>query len=304
MNATRNERPFATGTLAWVGPILADRSLDATETLLLIGLADHVDSKDECFVGIDTLASYARVSYATAKRRLKDLVDKGRIERSRRRRDDGNLSTYTWKLIRPGLTMSHGAEQGLDLSHDQGSPGSAMTRAHPDEPAEVPSGEPPSDEQPSPSPDGDKERGFDRFWEVYPARNGRKVGKAKSLTKWRALSLDSKRVAYRAAINYARAVQSGATIPKDPERFLANRYFEDWAEGLMEKLEHRTILPMTPAMEANARRARGEACPECEDTGFVLDPSGNAVACTLHGLMEVRQVGLQDGRGPGLQAVE
>lgn len=144
-----------TGTLYWLQALLHDASLDPTETLLMIGLADHVDDEDECFVGIETLARYARVSYATARRRLDALTEQGRLERSRRRRSDGNLSTYTWRLVRspvdngasPQLKMSGGVPgPQLKMSGDQRSPGRAVTSAHLGERAEVTSDELPSDE--------------------------------------------------------------------------------------------------------------------------------------------------------------
>lgn len=150
-----------TGTLYWLGVLLPDAELDPTECLLMIGLADHVDAEDECYVGIDTLATYARVSYGTARRRLTQLANKGRVERTRRRRSDGNLSTYTWRLVRP--------EPAPILRDDQRAPGGAVTSAQPDARAEVPSDEPPSDEPTTRArEDAVLLAGFERFWSAYP----------------------------------------------------------------------------------------------------------------------------------------
>lgn len=132
-----------TGTLSWLGPILADESLDPTETLLMIGLADHVDAQDECFVGIAILAKYARVSYGTARRRLAALEAAGRLTRVRRRRSDGNLSTYTWTLVRP--------VPARNLRDDQRASRDALTSGHQGARAEPPSVEPPSQERPDDS---------------------------------------------------------------------------------------------------------------------------------------------------------
>jgi DNA-binding MarR family transcriptional regulator len=101
----------------WLPVVLDDRRLDAAETLLLVGLAEHVNDKDECFVGITHLAARARCSYATAKRRLDTLAGRGVIARERNRRDDGNLSVYTYRLERSFFGL-----QGLRLSSDHGSP--------------------------------------------------------------------------------------------------------------------------------------------------------------------------------------
>lgn len=127
-----------TGTLYWLPLILDDETLDPTETLLLIALADHVDAEDSCFVGIKRLAARARVSYATARRRLAALEQRGVITRGRRRHSDGNLSVYDYVLQRDVLA--------LNLSADHRSPGGALTSAHDDERAEVPRYEPPRDE--------------------------------------------------------------------------------------------------------------------------------------------------------------
>lgn len=177
-----------TGTLSWLAPILDDETLDPTSTLLLIALADHVDEHDECFVGIETLAKRARCSYGTARRRLAALEKAGRLTRERRRRGDGNLSTYTWRLIRP--------EPARTLRDDQRASGSAMTSAHPDARAEPPSGEPPSTEHArepalfddhAPPDDGTPflmcdtlEESFARFWSVYP----RKAAKGAARKAW------------------------------------------------------------------------------------------------------------------------
>lgn len=162
-----------TGTLYWLGVLLADAELDPTETLLMIGLADHVDADDECYVGIDTLARYARVSYGTARRRLAALTKRERLVRTRRRRADGNLSTYSWLLVRPGPPPN--------MRDDQRAPGRAVTSAHLGARAEVPSDEPPSSPNPS-APEGalfaggpDTAAGFDAFWRAWPKGRGSKA---------------------------------------------------------------------------------------------------------------------------------
>lgn len=170
-----------TGTLYWLPKILADESLDPVETLLLVGLADHVNGDDECFAGIATLAKYARTSYATARRRLTGLEARGRIIRTRKRRDDGNLSVYVYRLVRDG--------QALNLSDDQRAPGSHMTSAHPEERAEPPHEEPPRTEDPptphpvvaDPVPDE-----FDRWYGLYPSKVG-KIEARKAFAKARRL---------------------------------------------------------------------------------------------------------------------
>jgi DNA-binding transcriptional MocR family regulator len=94
-----------TGTLFWLPVILDCEDLDPTETLLLVAMADHIDADDQCWPGIDTLAAAARVSYPTASRRLKALVDRGFITRERRHSQHGHLSSYTYTFVREAFGL-------------------------------------------------------------------------------------------------------------------------------------------------------------------------------------------------------
>lgn len=165
-----------TGTLFWLGPILDRSDLDPTETLLLIALADHVDHEDRCYVSIATLAHRARVSYATARRRLVLLEQRGIISRDRRRRDDGNLSVYNFQLLRVTLA----GEPSLNLSGDHRSPGRAVTIAHLDERAEVPHVEPPHNEHAALVVATEPPSSFEQFWIAYP----RHVAKRAAQKAW------------------------------------------------------------------------------------------------------------------------
>jgi hypothetical protein len=81
-----------------------------------------------------------------------------------------------------------------------------------------------------PATDADADRFETHWWPTYPARNGKKLGKAKTLARWRKLSLDDQRAALRGARHYAAACEQGLTIAKDPERWLRDRCWLDWQE--------------------------------------------------------------------------
>jgi len=218
-----------TGTLFWLPLILHDKRLDPTETLLLVAIADHIDAEDTAFPGMKLLADMARVSYPTARRRLASLEERGVIKRDRRRRDDGNLSTYTYTLSREWF-----GQPVINLITDHGSPGRALTSDHPGERAEVPSDEQPSGQTPL-STDVDArvvsdDEQFAIFWDAYPARNGKKIGKRLTRAGFLRLSLAERRTAYRGAVNYAAATAAGVAGGMDPERFLKHRVWEDWQE--------------------------------------------------------------------------
>lgn len=127
------------GTLFYLAKILDCPELSATDTLLMVAIADHVNSDGETFVGIETLARKARCSYPTAKRRLRDLEERGFLARTRRRKAGGNLSTYSTEIVADRLgiiTDPRGPHQG--------SPGRSLARDHLGDPAEVPRVEVPS----------------------------------------------------------------------------------------------------------------------------------------------------------------
>ena len=71
---------------------------------------------------------------------------------------------------------------------------------------------------------------FDAFWNRYPKRNGKRLGKRVTLAKWQRLSADERALALIGAENYSLAVASGATIAKDPERWLRHQCWEDWQD--------------------------------------------------------------------------
>ncbi|WP_370325276.1 hypothetical protein [Euzebya sp.] len=73
----------------------------------------------------------------------------------------------------------------------------------------------------------------EHFWPVYPARNGKKVGKANALIEWRKLTIAER----RRAVTGARNLASSDQLPKDAERFLRRAKggrgdfpFDDWQE--------------------------------------------------------------------------
>lgn len=88
-------------------------------------------------------------------------------------------------------------------------------------------------------------RQFEHFWTAYPKRDGKRLGKAKSLERWRRLSIDDRRAARRGALNLASAVEAGGRFGiKDPERFLRDRCWEDWQEPA--ELDRPAVRPVEP----------------------------------------------------------
>lgn len=77
---------------------------------------------------------------------------------------------------------------------------------------------------PGPPPDD----GFDVFWERWPRRNGKRIGKDKAQRSWARLSLPDRRAAYVGAGHYAAASDAGLAGAKDAFRWLQGREWDDW----------------------------------------------------------------------------
>lgn len=65
---------------------------------------------------------------------------------------------------------------------------------------------------------------FSLFWEIYPKRNGKKVGKQATWKKFQKLKLSDLDLIIKNAENYG----VGNDYPKDPERFLKDDFWRDW----------------------------------------------------------------------------
>lgn len=78
------------------------------------------------------------------------------------------------------------------------------------------------------SPASQDDVGFEEFWNQYPARHGKKIGKAKTAARWRSLSRPKREAALAGVRNYAEAIEAGATIAKDPFRWISQAAWEDW----------------------------------------------------------------------------
>jgi hypothetical protein len=71
---------------------------------------------------------------------------------------------------------------------------------------------------------------FIEFWEKYPRRNGRKVGKKVTYALWLKLSEFDKSLILKAVMNYANSKVAKEDYAKDPKRFIKNDYWRDWLE--------------------------------------------------------------------------
>lgn len=149
----------------------------------------------------------------TARSCIRDLARWGYIEVEEQ---PGKASSYK---VLPPPTHAPGAGVGkLTLAPGAAHPGTSPLRSH----------APGADELEPLNKNQELEETFALFWSVYPERYGKKIGKAAALIHWKKLSPDDRAAATLGAKNLAAAVAAELTLPKDPERFLRGRVWEDW----------------------------------------------------------------------------
>ncbi len=250
---------MAIKAIEWVRQL---RGVTPTQKLLLFVLADRVkDGQWETWVGQEAIAEEACLALRTVQRTMPELERLGLIDREIRRRPDGYRTSDTIRL-NVGSTPTSPAR----LSPDTESPDNVAgcsdqdIESHPPdcqvtstptspandgasyptqwrsgdrkyEPEVEPKTAPPAlvlvPELPSPDEIA-TERFEEHFWPAYPKRNGKRVGKPKTLAYWKKLSVDDQRAAVMGVRNYAAACNAGMRYAKDPERWLRDRCWEDW----------------------------------------------------------------------------
>lgn len=248
-----------TGTIYWLGLITSRRIGDAVDKLLLVAMADHVGQDDTVHASIGLLADEAEVSERTARSRLKAMEERGWITRVRTRIGQ-RQGVYVTTLQRgPIEALPYARRPDPEAANHAGSdPCQPAPQPAPQPATRVAAQEPPNVEppnlgttqqvdqpplaslapplpvvvaKPSITDRAHPDYGFDRFWSAYPERNGKRVGKAKALDRWRKLDYDTKAAAFAGVRHYRTACDADLTIAKDAERWLRGRCWEDWQDG-------------------------------------------------------------------------
>jgi DNA-binding transcriptional ArsR family regulator len=183
------------------------------------------------FPSVETLERATGLSRRAVQTHLAILVEKGWLKRTKRRNEDGRQGSYLYESKVPRgaptapLDELRGASddnRGVHLTTFRGAP------AAPEFAIKAPVEDVSTrDDEKSLDP----LRGFDVFWSTYPKRNGRLIGRGPCEKRWRKLSLDNRRAAYRGAKNYAADVAAGLTIAKDPDRWLRDKLWTDWQDA-------------------------------------------------------------------------
>jgi hypothetical protein len=103
---------------------------------------------------------------------------------------------------------------------------------------------PSSSSSPSPIPNLiNISQNFEKFWQAYPSRNGKKVTKKESLQffKDHFKTEEEINLLLKATANYANSCNEG--FAKDPIRFLKKDFWKDWVESAKPKDDPYSHLP-------------------------------------------------------------
>jgi hypothetical protein len=176
------------------------------------------DHGNELWMHRDKVAATCRLSFRQVTRIMAQMVDDGYLELLDAGGGRGKIARYRL-IVKPGHPVHVSPEKvdNDDTKHGQ--------RRHPHLlPHEV--------DKKGADARGDDAHdplyGFDHFWEMYPKRNERRIGRGVCERRWVKMTLDDKRAAYRGARNYRADVDAQRTIAKDPDRWLRDRLWEDW----------------------------------------------------------------------------
>lgn len=202
-------------------------------TLMVLAerLGEHDPEVWSCWPSQESIAEDTEQDVRTVRRHLARFVEAGLFAKERRSSPEGRRSDFyvlnlaalaVGTLTQPdtvsGSATGHEAHPNRTSEGGQPAPGVRL----------LPISKEPSEE---PSEADEAVASFAHFWEAYPKRDGKRIGKAEALAFWRKMPYDDRKAAWRGACNLSRAVAAGGRHGiKDPIRFLRHRAFDDWQE--------------------------------------------------------------------------
>lgn len=210
-------------------------------------LWSHADKEYRAHPGRKLLAELVHVkSVKSIDRAMKELIDIGAVTVHHRFTKAGapRSNDYVVNATPDGATqMGLGSEESLggDTPDATGSPSDVaqnQTQLEPDPENEI-----------------DRVLPFDAFWDLYPKRHAKKIGKRQTESRWNKLSEDDRAAAMVGVRHYRAACDQNLTLAKDPERFLRGRVWEDWQEPAVASSNgHRPSAPEANSDWSDAER--------------------------------------------------
>lgn len=188
--------------------LLYDPSISAEAVRVYGVLVRHGDKPASCHPSHRRIAEFIGKSPRSIQAWIRELEDAGWVQRFARFTADGDPDTngYYIRVVQRGVRVEERGGSTLP-----GMEGYALGDASKESKVER--------EQLN-------DTAFDRFWEQYPTRNGKKLGKANAKRQWDRLGYIAKQENLRAVVNYA----ASGVLPKDPERWLRDHCYLDWLE--------------------------------------------------------------------------
>jgi len=193
------------------------------ELLVLLGIADHADDHGYAFPSVSTLAQKARLTVRQVQRVLKQLVARGELQIQKGKGPHGCHLFLVANCPGDNLSQVTSASLRGDIRDATG-----VTSVSPE----------PSNRNINKSSMGtslERDALIIRFWDAYPARNGKKLEKDETERRFNKLSDEDQELAIKAATHYAASAQVREGIGiRDPKRFIrdgkGNEPWRDWLE--------------------------------------------------------------------------
>lgn len=100
------------------------------------------------------------------------------------------------------------------------------------------------------------EEEFEKFWQQYPRRNGKRLYKHQAESAYIRLSKSQRERARNAVVHYANACNGGLTLAKDAFRWLRDHAFDDWqTPAVVESAARAARVPDKPGPAAEQNGA-------------------------------------------------
>lgn len=211
-----------------------DRRLSLKARGLLLYLLSH---RDGWTLSIDRLARQMDEGKAAIRGAVHELEALGYLTREQTRGQDGLAGHSVWLV-----TDSPSASSPSDENRTADNRPTLEDHGLEDDPVE--------DDQPKTLVPADADTGgeddvaFERFWQTYPKRDGKRLGKAAARKAWGRIRRSDREAVMVACGHYRDACDRRVTRAKDAERWLRPGVWEDWG---------------TPAVPDGPDRAGGTA---------------------------------------------
>lgn len=229
--------------MTWV---LDNSTTKLAARLVLIAIANHANADGTTsYPNVTRIAREANVKLSTARQAIRDLEVGGHIDvqPGGGRDTDGKYRHNQYTIVMDQAAIDRRAtdrnppesnppeSRGLESSALESGVNPPESGVNPPESCDPRLFIEPSLTVPEPSARGETlTEAFDEFWSQYPKRNDRKVGKREAETKWRKIRPSDLEAIMCGLRHYRIACDRGETLAKDPHRWLAGRYWEDYQE--------------------------------------------------------------------------